>query len=251
MTIQNAVPGARIGLATATATRLRQLIVDGHFRPGSQLPSESALGEEFDVSRDTIRSAITELCTDLLLEKRRGLGTFVLDRAATPSHGLERLVGLRSAIESLGMVPDVASSKVEHYGSSSELEDAFQVAAVGPVIKITRTWTADGRPVVHSVDWVPRSILPDIHALDGLTRDESLSERLAAHGFAISAAVSWFHAVLAGEYASALGLTQRDPVLFLRQIHYAGAGRRQAVLYSCLHWNGDALRLHVVRRATS
>ena len=50
-----------------------------NYPPGSKIPIEPELAAMFDVSRTTIRSAISSLCSRNILEIRRGDGTYVTD----------------------------------------------------------------------------------------------------------------------------------------------------------------------------
>ena len=59
------------------AADLRQRIESGEIAPGSQLPTELELREQFEASRNTIRDAIKTLITLGLIETRPGQGTFV------------------------------------------------------------------------------------------------------------------------------------------------------------------------------
>lgn len=69
--------------ATILAT-LRSRISDGEYRPGSNLPAQRALAEEFDVSRDTIQRVLSELRIEGWIESRRGSGSKV--RVTLPIH---------------------------------------------------------------------------------------------------------------------------------------------------------------------
>jgi DNA-binding GntR family transcriptional regulator len=62
------------------ADELRQEIESGELRPGSQLPTELALREEFNASRSTVRDAIKVLISLGLVVTRPGQGTFVTER---------------------------------------------------------------------------------------------------------------------------------------------------------------------------
>jgi len=62
------------------ADELRAAIVAGQLRPGSRLPSERALAEEFGVSRATIVSAFHLLRGEELIETRRGAGSWLRRR---------------------------------------------------------------------------------------------------------------------------------------------------------------------------
>lgn len=61
--------------------RISQWIVssinNGDFKPGDKLPSEHALAEQFDTSRQTVRHATEELVQRGLLARQRGSGTYV------------------------------------------------------------------------------------------------------------------------------------------------------------------------------
>lgn len=241
----------RRGLAPMVASELRGMIFRNQFQPGDQLPSEMQLASKFQVSRDTIRSAITELCSELLLEKRRGLGTYVLDRAARPSHGLEKLIGMRQGIESAGMNSEVIALRVEHVTKAATVSDAFRVTRVGDLVRIQRTWAANANPAVYAIDWIPESVLPDPSSLDDLSTEDSLSGRLAQYGHSIDAAVTSFRAVLSLSASEQLQTPPGKPLLLLDQIHYTGQTAGTPVLYSNLYWDGDTLPLHLVRRAVT
>src|SRR5438093_11585839 len=57
--------------------QLREKIAEGEYSPHSTLPPERELVEIYQVSRMTIRQAITELVNEGLLVRRKGIGTFV------------------------------------------------------------------------------------------------------------------------------------------------------------------------------
>jgi GntR family transcriptional regulator, transcriptional repressor for pyruvate dehydrogenase complex len=60
--------------------KVRKLIEDGHFPPGSRLPPERALAAQLGVGRPSLREAIKALNVLEVLESRRGAGTFVKSR---------------------------------------------------------------------------------------------------------------------------------------------------------------------------
>lgn len=56
---------------------LRERIQDGTFPPGTCLPTEMELAETHEISRNTVRQAMSTLVHEGLLERVRGRGTFV------------------------------------------------------------------------------------------------------------------------------------------------------------------------------
>lgn len=57
--------------------QIRQLLIDGHIKPGDKLPSERELIKSFKVSRSSIREALSALEMMGILEVRTGEGTFI------------------------------------------------------------------------------------------------------------------------------------------------------------------------------
>ena len=81
-------------LVNQVAAQIRGVIQDRGLHAGDRLPPEPELIEQLGVSRTVVREAIGRLQTIGLVEVRRGVGTFVNDRA-----GLKGCVELvRSAI---------------------------------------------------------------------------------------------------------------------------------------------------------
>ena len=67
----------RKSLADIVAGRMAKAILDKHFVPGAQLPSERELCEQFGVSRSTLREALRVLEDAELIQGRQGAGWFV------------------------------------------------------------------------------------------------------------------------------------------------------------------------------
>ena len=64
------------------ADALRGEIESGKFDNTRKLPSERQLMLRFDAARETVRSAVKDLCKRNLVEKRPGYGTFLAERAS-------------------------------------------------------------------------------------------------------------------------------------------------------------------------
>ena len=69
-------------LATEVVDGLSERIRGGALKPGDKLPTESAIMQEFGVSRTVVREAIAALQASGLVETRHGIGTFVIARPA-------------------------------------------------------------------------------------------------------------------------------------------------------------------------
>src|SRR5690349_8340089 len=58
---------------------LHDEIVRGAIQPGDSLPTEQAMCEQFGVSRITVRRALADLADEGLIQRRHGVGSFVLN----------------------------------------------------------------------------------------------------------------------------------------------------------------------------
>ena len=89
--------GKKVKLSERTADRLYEMIVDeGRYAPGSKLPNENDLSLALQVSRTTLREAISFLVAQGILEIRRGRGTFVAGELPGAGMDLSVLSGLRA-----------------------------------------------------------------------------------------------------------------------------------------------------------
>ena len=61
--------------------RVVAMIIDGQLKPGDALPSVRTVAAEYQLNPITVSRAFQELADEGLVEKRRGLGMFVLDGA--------------------------------------------------------------------------------------------------------------------------------------------------------------------------
>ncbi len=78
---------------------VQQNIAEGKFLPGTKLPIESDLAEQFHVSRQTVRKAleVLEQCGDV--KSRQGSGTFVLDKTRAREERSKRVALVTTYID--------------------------------------------------------------------------------------------------------------------------------------------------------
>ena len=70
-------PIKRVSVGEQVFTQLKELLVQGEWKPGEKLPSENELAAQFGVSRITVRQALQKLGALGLVETRLGEGSFV------------------------------------------------------------------------------------------------------------------------------------------------------------------------------
>src|SRR5690606_4632887 len=77
-------------LTTPIAAWLKDEIEQQRLTPGSKLPSEKQLCEQFSVSRSVIREAVSQLKSEGLVSAQQGRGVFVNERGSRQSFRLDR-----------------------------------------------------------------------------------------------------------------------------------------------------------------
>lgn len=132
---------------------LRERIENGEYGPNDQLPSESQLGSQFEVSRITVRRALHTLEGERLIYKRQGLGSFVRSR---PVH--QGLVHLTDFVEDMTKAGLSASSRVvqaETDEASSSVAKALGIEPGAMVYRVDRVRLGDDQVVAFDRTWLP------------------------------------------------------------------------------------------------
>jgi len=89
----------KVKLSERTADRLYEMIVDEQkYQPGSKIPNENELSETLNVSRTTLREAISFLVAQSVLEIQRGKGTFVSTELPVEAVDLKALQHMHSRV---------------------------------------------------------------------------------------------------------------------------------------------------------
>jgi GntR family transcriptional regulator len=136
---------------------LRQAIARGTFRPGTQLPTEAELCQMLGVSRTVVREALRVLEENGLVTRRHGVGTFVRDHPILKN--LNFNFGITEMIESAGFKPGTSHLAIQSETADQEKAEQLRVPLGTPLVTVERVRTADGRPVVYSLDTLPESLL--------------------------------------------------------------------------------------------
>ena len=140
---------------------LRGRIRDGVYLPGSRIPSESELSEEFGVSRATVRTVLAKLAVNGLIIRRQGDGTYVNDRVREIfTHG-GNLWEFGRIIEANGFKPTIKLIEIKKLPATKKEADILAVKPGGELLSLTRLFHADGFPVILARNVIPVSLLHD------------------------------------------------------------------------------------------
>jgi GntR family transcriptional regulator len=149
------------------AEQLSTAITDGVLQPGDTFENELSLADRLELSRPTVRRAISELVNRGMLVRRRGVGTKVASRAI---HRKDELTSLYEDLVLGGKRPATEVLRFETDVIDIRAAEKLQLDADTPLVFIERLRSADGVPMALMRNWLPA------------THDEINAENLAANG---------------------------------------------------------------------
>ncbi|HOJ11114.1 MAG TPA: GntR family transcriptional regulator [Clostridiales bacterium] len=128
---------------------IKEKILNGEYQYGSKIPSENELCKLFNVSRITVRSAISEAMKEGLLFTVQGKGTFVKDLKDTKiSQALPYINSFESTIKNLGLSAGTEILKVETIPADIEISKILDINIGTNVLILSLLGKADNEGYV-------------------------------------------------------------------------------------------------------
>jgi GntR family transcriptional regulator len=202
--------------------QLKEVIVagigEGDFPPGSQLPTQRAMGERYGMSHMTVRRAIDELIKEQVIYAVPGKGIFVSDQKRDAEAG--PLVGFTEDMAQRGMQASSRVLESDIIRPSTMLAQTLRVAVDTPLVYLRRLRLADGEPMALQTNYLPHALCPGV--LKYNLENESLFAILRnTYGLHLVRNTNAVEAALANEeQAALLGLNRPAPLLINEQITY-------------------------------
>jgi len=225
--------------------QLRSKIQEGAFAVGSALPPERELAEAYNVSRMTVRQAITGLVDEGILIRRQGVGTFV----APPK--LEQVLSkLTSFTEDMALRGMKAGARVISFAETAPSPAAGKALGLDAeedrVYQCTRLRLADEEPMALETTEVIAAICPGLCAED--LEDRSLYELLSKRwGVRLDHATQSIEPALPTlREATLLHIPSGAPVLLMHRITYDQNDR--AIEYVRSIYRGDRYKFIIELR---
>ncbi|NLP49633.1 GntR family transcriptional regulator [Bacillus sp. RO1] len=134
---------------------LIQRIQEKIWLPNKLIPTEQELMKEFEVSRTTIRQAISMMVQDGLLERQQGRGTIVKSQQLVGSLG--RLKGFAEEVLERGLTPYSQLIRAE-FSTDLYHEKAMLQTEDESILVIERIRFADNLPIAYERSCWPKSI---------------------------------------------------------------------------------------------
>ncbi len=146
------------------ASDLRKKIANGTWPPGSRLPNEAELCNQYRVSRITVRHAMSILVNEGLVIRGRGSGSFV--RGATITTGLRGLCSFTDEMSALGVKSGSRVLGKRVVRASDEQAAALGILRDASLLELRRLRTGDGTPVGLQTAYLPLARFPHLEEED-------------------------------------------------------------------------------------
>ena len=219
------------GLAYMSLRRaIRHTIESGAVETGQALPSERELARLLELSRVTVRKAITGLVSDGLLVQRQGAGTFVAERIVK---SFSRLSSFSEDLRARGLKP--RSQFLERGAGTVTPEEALalHLSPGAAVVRLHRLRFAGDEPLAIERSVVPCAFLPGPELVE-----HSLYEAFDRLGCRPVRALQRLRAVAFDAAQSRLlGVPAGSPGLLIERRGFLADGR--VVEFTCSHYRGD------------
>lgn len=214
---------------------LLQRIKNGDYQEGQLIPKEVDLAEQLNVSRPTVRHAIRNLVQAGYLERRKKRGTIVTQTKIKQqfTHVIE---SYNTEIQNNGLVAKTQVLNFSTEKASDEVAEALTIKPNTEVYKLVRLRSADNKPVVFVVTYLPISQLPDLQKID--FTHHSLYSELAKAGLEITHVSRKIEVHPATEEEAQLLETDiKAPIFYFHTIGFTKDHR--ALEYSIASYRGD------------
>jgi GntR family transcriptional regulator len=138
-------------------SKLREKIENRFWSPGSQIPSERELCDEYGVSRMTVREVLKELVQEGYLVRKQGKGTFV----SLPKfvNELSSTYSLSQEIEREGLSSDFQLISFKTCTPTEQLRNVFALSADDNLYEITRLRLIGNEPFAWERAYTPCSLM--------------------------------------------------------------------------------------------
>jgi GntR family transcriptional regulator len=206
--------------------RLHQHLVEriraGEFGAGTPLPTEKELGDQYGVSRITVRRALDALADERLISRRRGVRTFVVEPPV-------KSVALTGSLDDVLSYQGDLSLKLlakERLDPSPVVAQSLGLAAGERVVRFEVIVSSGGEPFAHAEFFIPPEVGALVEEADVPEHVPMLRHIERRLGRRIMRADQTVEPAMADRtVADYLGMKPRSPLLKVVRTYYSEGGK--------------------------
>lgn len=222
---------------------LKDLIQTGRYKPGERLPSEIELSQMCGVNRNTLRQAISELATEGMVRKEKGIGTFVnSSQPLALTHRLKQISSFSDDLRESGIKPKTRILQKGIEKADAHVAETLMLGADNKVVAVRRLRTGDDIPFIYEESYLPADMFKGILNTD-LTR--SMYTTLSEHfNVVLARCEQSLRAVnLKRKIAKILAVPTNSAGIFMENLTFNDSSIPIEVLYS--YYRGDKYTFEV------
>jgi GntR family transcriptional regulator, histidine utilization repressor len=197
---------------------VKKQVNEGAWRPGDAVPSESALQQQFGISRMTVNRAMKELAVEGLVTRTQGSGTVVAQL-----HRISTTLAFRDIHEEIvgrGHRHSTRILAVESVRANSALAQAFKLRNGARLFHSVMVHLEDGVPIQLEDRHVNPASAPGYLGVDFNTT--SPTSYLLEHAPLTEASYSIEAALASPDEARSLGIKRGEPCLVMTRSTVSG-----------------------------
>lgn len=218
--------------AQEIANMLRAAIKAGDYNPGSKLPSEAALADQYGVARGTVRDAFNKLHAEWITEARRGSGTYVRTFKPMRRNPAERLSRRNWDAGQAVWESDDGDRSTREVVSSLQVDVPAHLVASFDLPVGCQVWEhrvrhyIDGRLVQYATSYLPVDLVGEAGASVPGADVRGVFALLKDAGHAPVRVREELRARLPiADETDVLGVTTQTPIVLVAQTAFDAAGR--------------------------
>lgn len=206
-------------------TELQRRIEAGQYAPGSAMPSEHQLIDEFGVSRPTVVAALRVLRDQGWIDSQQGKGRFVRGRPALASLESARAGQVRLAGSEAAIAGEVLAAGV--VDAPNRVRTLLSLNSPGKAFLRRRLLMADGAPSELLSLWLPLDLAEGTNLTSAVPLEQGVREHLESRkGVKLDHIIEHIVARMpTEEEAGALSMRESTPVLVVYATARDAAGR--------------------------
>lgn len=138
---------------------LRFQIETNYFKSGEKIPSERELMSQYQVSRNTVRHAVSELVQEGLLHRDHGYGTYVSNLETNFHYKLNQFIENNALLERAGYQPKFETISTAEISPDEVLIKKLNLLSTDRVIRFTKLFFGNERPAMYTQDFVAKKLI--------------------------------------------------------------------------------------------
>lgn len=215
---------------------LINMIDHGYLSPGEMIPTELELCKIYNISRTTIRQALSELVEDGLFYRVKGRGTFVSQYKIEHSFTHKKVL-LDDDLTNKGVIPSNSLIHINTIQPDQDVLSSLKLPLGSEVINVKQLKYANREPLIISNIYLPYSLCKNIY-------DYDLNKETVSHILSNNVNTKLIHSKYSLEAVTAtkedcelLTITKTTAILLIHSIGYNKF--EVPISYSISRYRGD------------